>query len=357
VTTQLRLRTGFEIELLAPRGSSRRTLAVALADRCRGRVRPRWHHDSEPSLVPGLGHFLHLSNGFDVIDAAGEPVCSLVDDITIVADLDGHAVPAPGWYRVLTDDPRLLRLLAEQLDPAAPLPSVLEPVAALWGVPVQRHGDVVQLNDASGATVALAAPVGGERERPCEIVTPPLAADHAVALDRLLTVARELGFTVPVEAAVHVHLDGAPFRSASALANVVRLFGWWRPALHELLETNPACRRLAPLPRPLVDAVAGTPTYEQLAAAAKAGGLSKFFDVNLTQLFATRPIRDTLEVRIMPGSLDTAAILRRAGLVEHLLRRCLDPTPFPRPISGTISELLHAAPADDSAAVESVAQR
>ena len=49
---------------------------------------------------------------------------------------------------------------------------MLDAAAELWGTKVQRHGDVYRLDDPSGATIALAAPQGGERERPCEIVTP-----------------------------------------------------------------------------------------------------------------------------------------------------------------------------------------
>jgi hypothetical protein len=328
-----RRRTGFEIELMAPVGSSRRVLAREFAGRRGGRVRPVWHHDSEPSLVPGLGRFLHLTQGFEVVDAAGALVCTLVDDVTLVADLDVRTRPAPGWYRVLTDDARLLRLLAGRIDPGAPIEESLDPIAALWGVRVERHGGVFQLDDSAGATIALAAPQGGGRERGCEVITPPLTADHEVAIGDLLLVARDLGFVVPTEAAVHVHHDGAPFRSPAALANVVRLFGLWRPALHTLLGTNPACRRLAPLPASLVQAAVGTPSYEELRDAAAAGGLTKFFDVNLTALFAANPARDTLEVRILPGAIDAREVVRGAALVEALLERCLLEAPIPAPLA------------------------
>jgi hypothetical protein len=78
-------------------------------------------------------------------------------------------------------------------------------------------------------------------------------------------------------------------------------------------------------------AVAGLPTFEELRAAASAGGLTKFFDVNLTQLFAEQPIRDTVEIRILPGSISADEIVSRAALVELLLDRCEDPKPIPPP--------------------------
>jgi len=339
VSAVLHRRIGFEIELMAPPGLSRHSLALDLAGRCGGRIRPVWHHDSEPSLVPGLGRFLHLTRGFEVRRPDGMLLCTLVDDVTLLDGLDPRTPPPPGWFRILSDDPRLLRLLAAHSDPGGTLATALDQTARLWGTEVQRHGDVYRLGDATGATIALAAPQGGERERPCEIVTPPLAGDHAERLEELLGPARELGFTVPTEAAVHLHVDGQPFRRAAALANLVRLFAYWREPLRQVLGTNPACRRLAPLPEPLVAAVAGEPSAGELAEAAEAGGLTKFFDVNLTQLFAEIPLRDTVEIRILPGAIHAADIMHRAAVVELLLDRCAEPTPIP------------PAPADPAAAV------
>ena len=326
----LRLRTGLEIELLAPVGASRRTLADELAGRCGGFVRPVWHRDSEPSLVPGLGQFRHLTQGFAVHRSTGALLCTLVDDVTLTADLDPRAAPLPGWHRLLTDDVRLLHLLAQHSRPDEPLEVVLDAVARLWGVPVERHGAVRRLTVA-GRTVALAAPQGGQRERPCEVVTPPLPAADEAVLEELLAPARALGFTVPAEAAVHVHVDGGPFRTAEALANVVRLFGCWREPLRDVVGTNPHCRRLAPLPPGLVAAAAGTPTTRTLREAAHQGGLTKFFDVNLTALLTDAPARDTLEVRVLPGALTGTDVLTGAALVEGLLLRCLDPAPLPQP--------------------------
>jgi Putative amidoligase enzyme len=342
VSRVLHRRTGFELELLAPRGSSRLTLARALARTCEGRVRPVWHEDSEPALVKTLGgRFLHLTQGFEVLRNSGELLCTLVDDVTIVADLDPAVPPIPGWHRLLTDDPRLLHLLARVSDPGGPIEESLDAAAGLWGVAAEQHGSVWRVESA-GATIALATPSGGERERPCEIVTPPIAQGHAEALSELLGPARDLGFTVPIEAAVHVHLDGSPFRQAAALANVVRLFAHWREPLRSLLGTNPHCRRLAPLPIELVELVDGTPNREQLRLAAGVGGLTKFFDVNLTQLLRDDPLRDTIEIRILPGSLDVDDVIDGAGMVEALLERCLDTQPIPRP------------PADRAAAVSAL---
>jgi len=334
----LHRRIGFELELLAPRGLSRRTLADALASRCGGQVRAVWHHDSQPAAVPRLGgRFLHLTQGFEVTEPLGNVLCTLVDDVTIEAELDSAAAAPRGWHRLLTDDSRLLQLLARFSDPAGPLDTALNGVASLWGEHVERLGNVWRL-DAAGVTIALATPSGGERERPCEIVTPPLAQDHAVALEELLDTARGLGFTVPQEAAVHLHFDGAPFRDPHTLANVVRLFAYWRQPLRELLRTNGRCRRLAALPDEFVAVADGTATWDELRQAATRSGLTKFFDVNLTQLLRDNPLRDTLEIRILPGAVHAGEVIERAALVEALLDRCSEPSLFPAPPAS-----LHAA--------------
>ncbi|WP_227579587.1 amidoligase family protein [Cellulomonas xiejunii] len=340
-TDGLTLRTGVEIELLAPVGSDRQALADVLAARSGGAVRRSFHTDSEPSAVPGVGVFRHLSPAFDVVDGRGRPLARLVDDVTIEADL----APVPGrrdlpghrgWYRVLCDDPRLLRLVERHADPDAPLADVLRPVADLFGATVEVFPGAARVNDATGASIAVAMALPPGRERPCEVVTPPIERAHARALENLLAPARDLGFTVPHEAAVHVHVDGGPFRDPAAFANLVRLFAHWREPLWEALGTNPACRRLAPLPGALVDLVERdhprTPEgWARLQRDAHAVGLTKYADVNLTQLVSPRPLRDTVEVRVLPGSIDGHDVVRRARVVERLLLRCLDARPVPSP--------------------------
>ncbi|WP_432545658.1 amidoligase family protein [Kineococcus sp. SYSU DK004] len=313
-------RAGFEVELLAPAGSSRLDLARDLAARAGGGVHRVFHVDTEGSAVPGVRAFWNLTPGFEVRGSSGELVCTLVDDSTIVDDLDAGAAPRPGWYRVVSDDARLLRLVQRHADPAEGIGSVLDGAAALFGTRVRRVGDVHRLDDAAGASVAMAAPLPGERERPCEVITPPLAADHAAALEALLAPARAAGFTVPAEAAVHVHLDAAPFRDVAAFRHVVRLFGEHREQLRRTFGTNPRCRRLAPLPPDLAELVRRDwPDWPSLRAAAARTAVTKFSDVNLTRVLGLRPGPDTLEVRVLAGSADGAAIAEAFAELVRLL--------------------------------------
>jgi hypothetical protein len=335
VPHELESRIGFEIELLAPRGATRADLAHAVADAVGGEVALAFHRDSEPSAVPGMGTFRHLTPGFEVLDAGDRPVCSVVDDVTVVADLDVRAAPLPGWHRIVTDDPRLLNLLAQVCDPTAPVEDVLAPVAALFGTEVTRVRDsIYKVSDLDGASIAMAASLPGERHRPAEIVTPPLEHDHRGALDRILRQAGDLGFTVPVEAAVHLHFDAAPFRAPRAFANVVDLFSGWREPLRALLGTNPACRRLGPPPPALVELV-GTlrelDSWDDVRSTVATVELTKYCDVNLLHVIRAPAIKDTLEVRILPGTGDAAQIMAQTALVDGLLQRCLAGGDLPEP--------------------------
>lgn len=347
-------RIGYEIELIAPRGASRADLAHELARRCGGTVQRFFHTDSEPSLVPGMDHFIHLTLGFAVLAADGAPLCRLVDDITLRQDLDPQAPAPEGWYRLVSDEPRLMRLVHRWVDPNAPLHTVLDPLAEVFGVPVEHVEGIAKLDDSAGATIAMAAPLPGERERGCEIITPPISQDHEARLEQLLAVARELGFTVPAEAAVHLHLDAAPLRQVHTFANLVRLFSAWREPLWRTLGTNPRCRRLAPLPAQVVDLVSGRAAaagasgsgsspdpgprlperWSELCGLVAPLGLAKYADVNLTSLITPRPDRDTVEIRCLPGSTDSALIARQSLLIELVLDRCRDPRPLPAPSPG-----------------------
>jgi hypothetical protein len=293
-------------------------------------------HQSEPSKAPGLPVFESLTLGFAVTDQVGAPVATLVDDLTLAADLNRAAAPLAGWHRILSDDPRLLRLAARHCDPQAPLESVLEPLAALFGGGCETHpGGVVRASDTRGAPLAMAAPLPGERERPCEIVTAPLTHDHAAALGVLLDEARALGCTLPREGATHLHFDAARLCSAPVLARLVAALTQAGPALKQKFKTNPNCVRLGPWPH---DLCALTDSWDFQAldwpgaiAALKPLGLSKYVDFNLANLIGADPAKHTFEVRILPAHLDPAPILAAAAWFEALLAWCCDPQRAPPP--------------------------
>ncbi|MCA9661614.1 MAG: amidoligase family protein [Myxococcales bacterium] len=320
---------GFEIELLAPPGSSRAALAAALAERLGGRVRRSFHEESEPSRVEGTPIFRNLTLGFDVLVGEGRPRVRCLDDLTLRADLDPQAAPRPGWYRIVSDDGRLLRLVEAHCDAEADLDAVLEPLARLFGTePEASPARMIRVRDRLGNPVAIAAPLPGERERPCELVTAPLTVDRRATLAVLVDTARDLGFTIPREAALHIHFDGAPLCDARVLRRLVEVFGRYALELRARVGTNPACQRLGAWPDALYAAVRAPDfadlTWPEVQERLKPLGLSKYCDFNLRNLIHDHPDKHTFEVRILPVALSTARILEHAALFEGLLRWVID---------------------------------
>lgn len=331
----IRWTIGVELELLAPSGSSRRTLAEHYARAASGRVRPFFHPQSELSAVPDTPVFENLTLGFEALDAADAPIARCVDDLTLVDDLDHERPPLPGWFRVISDDTRFLNLVMRHGRADAFTLEAVAPIADLYGTtPDQFPGGTVRVVDRNGSPICIATPLPGERERPCEIVTPPLAHDHGPRLDALLAPARDLGFTLPKESATHIHFDGAVFRNPRAFRNLVRLVETWAPALKSLVDTNPRCRRLGAWPAELHTVVESPDFVDQPWPAAQESlkelGLTKYCDVNVKNIVHDIPDKPTIEIRILPGMRDTQPILEAAALFEALLRHAVDTTEIER---------------------------
>ena len=311
-------RVGFEVELLAPVGSSRKTLAESIAARIGGSVRACFHLDSEPSKVKGQPIFYHLTQGFEVLDRQGEFVAKCVDDITLQRDLDKHAKPQAGWYRVVSDDVRFLRLLKRHTPADADIAHSLAALGELFGTqPQLTERGVYRLVDDAAASLAMAAPLPGERERACELVTAPLAATDRDTLPLLLECARDAGFLLPNEGATHIHFDGAPFCSAPMLANVMRSLHQQREALRERWQTNPYCRRLGAWSDEVLAVINQSDqadftalSWDEAKARLKAAKPTKYCDFNIRNLLLNNADKHTLEVRILPSTLDAGFILQ-----------------------------------------------
>lgn len=337
---------GFELELMAPAGSSRRALAFAVAARVRGAVEVGFKYVSEGLYKSSRRPICDLSLAWRVKDADGRLVCDLVDDVTLRSGLDG-ARPAPSdMYRVVMDDLRLALWLERHAwrpdaDPAGPAPSPEYTLAHLCttfdgslGAPGARGaGDPAHrvATDPYGHALAVVAKADGERERPCELVTRPLThAERAPVLRTLLEAAADLGFTVPDAAALHVHLDAAPWKSTPRLKALIADFSAARPLLRREWQTNLACKRLGPWPAALTQAAAGlaeTTPFEEARAALWACKPSKYADLNLLGLLRDPPRHPTLEVRALPMTLDPDAVLGKLGAVEDFLAGVLDGLP------------------------------
>lgn len=321
---------GVEIELLAPPGRSRLDLAQAIAHACGGQVRTVLHQDSEPSKVPGRPVFSNLTPGFEVLDAAGAVRARCVDDLTLQDDLDKRAAPRPGWWRVVGDDERILRMLALAIDPALPLPAALERLPALCNGRIEAAAaGMYRLSDALAAPLAIAAPLPGERERPCELITAPLSTRHAEQLHALLALARGLDFRIPREGATHLHFDAAPLCSAHALANLVQVYATYGPTLRRWCGTPASFRRVGGWPPALLDTVEAADfralDWPEAQARLRALEPSKYCDFNLKNIAYGRVDRHTFEVRILPAVLEAERVAGWMVLFEAILRQCVDP--------------------------------
>jgi hypothetical protein len=346
VTIALIWKAGFEVELLAPAGLSRKSLAERVAARHGGAIRRFFHPQSEPSKVPGTPIFENLTLGFEVTDADGQPVARFVDDLTLQADLNKQARPVDGWYRILADDNRLLRLVMRHCDGEADLSDVLRPFAALFGTePVVNEAGMVRVADEDDASVAIAAPLPGERERGCEIITMPIETGHEAALTMLLEDAQALGFLVPKEGATHIHFDAERLCTARAIATLVATLDRFGPALKQLVGVNENCVRLGAWPPALATRVMEpsflTQDWPDVQSELRQMKLTKYCDFNLANIALGNRAKHTFEVRVLPATLDAGEIIRAAALFEALLCWCCDDQfkKLPSSISALIEEL------------------
>ncbi len=322
-------KTGFEIELLAPKGKSRQDLAAALAGKYDGSVRRVFSHQSEPSAVEGMSHFEDLTLGFEAHDKNGRLIAKCVDDLTIRADLDPSVKSLSGWYRIVSDDSRLVRLMLRQCDAEHAQRDVLKPVADLFGTTVIREDDnIFQVKDDLHGSVALAPSLPGERERACEVVTAPLLENRKQALEGILEPSRDLGFSIPREAAVHIHFDATRLRKTRVFVRLMQILERYGDALKKLVGSNPNCVRLGRLPEAIFETIR-EPGFQNRGWKLALNTLvpielSKFCDYNILNVIHDIPGKQTFEVRVFPGSMDAAEIARWADLFEAVLWYCVE---------------------------------
>lgn len=349
MTIAINWKTGFEIELAAPRNVTREDLAKTLAAKTGDRVERFFHPQSEPSKVPGRPTFENLTHGFRLTDIEGQWVASFVDDLTLQADFDKRVPSLPGWCRIVSDDRRLLRLIMLQCDPNDSPEDVLEPLARLFGTEIVCHGSgMFQVSDDRGQSIAICAPLPGERQRPCEIITAPIVSDHHTRLSDLLESAREMGFLLPREGATHIHFDAAPLCSASTIARLVRLLAMFGDDLKQLVGSNPHCVRLGAWPKEL-QILTDSPEFLAMAwpdarAELSKVKLSKYCDFNLLNIAKEDKAKHSFEIRILPSTLDADEILHTAALFEGLLTFSCGSTNLDNMLSGSFAAFLTAIP-------------
>ncbi|MEO0686015.1 MAG: amidoligase family protein, partial [Cyanobacteria bacterium J06649_11] len=180
--------------------------------------------------------------------------------------------------------------------------------------------------------IAIAAPLPGERERPCEIISAPIDANQQEKLEVLLETARLLGFTVPVEGATHIHFDAKLLCSANVFANLVNIFHAHGKNLKRLVGSNPKCTRLGSWDRNLIELVNESGfrelTWEEASSRVAKLELTKYCDFNLKNLIHPIPDKFTFEARIFPVWLDAKSIIEAAALCEAILHYATQESPI-----------------------------
>ncbi|AFY54892.1 Putative amidoligase enzyme [Rivularia sp. PCC 7116] len=322
--SQINWKIGCEIELLAPKGLSRKDLAESIAQLHHGSVRRIFYPQSEPSKVPGKPLFHNLTLGFEVVNKKGHLIAKCVDDLTLQDDLNKSHPSKPRWYRIVSDDTRFLQLIIAQANPEKSKAEVLKPIADLFGtVTEEGSGGMVRVADNTGLPIAIAAPLPGERERPCELITPPISTNHLEKLEVILHRARLLNFNIPVEGATHLHFDAVPLCSANVFANLVNIFHARGENLKRLVGTNPYCRRLGSWDIALFKLVNESGfrqlSWEQAVSKIAKLELSKYCDFNIKNLIHPIPDKFTFEARIFPAWLYAKPIVEAAALFEAIL--------------------------------------
>jgi len=329
MTSALPWKVGLELELLAPVGRSRESLANEIARSCDGRVKRIFYSQAEFALLDDSTGFENLTLGFAVENEAGEVLVKCVDDLTLVDDLDASQEPFAGWYRILSDDQRFLSLIEMHCDAKADQLTVLEPLARLFGVDqeIVNGGPLTRVSDQRGTSVAMAVSLPGERHRPCELITAPMTSNREELVRHYLTLAESLSFSVPVEAAIHIHFDGERLKSAVVMKTLIKIFGHYRSDLKRLVGTNPNCRRLGNWPRGIYRLASNADfpalDWDEAVKKLREAKPVKFCDFNIVNLLSENAEKNTFEVRIIPGSMDADFILKSVRLFEALLKTCV----------------------------------
>lgn len=158
---------------------------------------------------------------------------------------------------------------------------------------------------------------GGERV--AELVTAPLWRADLGALSAALEVIGAIdGVTTPDTAALHVHLDGAPFLEARALSRLIALFSRLEPALAVLTRTPPGLRRAAPLPRALVAELRAELSWSAVEALLRREIQHRGYALNLYNLIAQDPQKLTVELKLAGSTIDPARVVAIRELYVRL---------------------------------------
>ena len=303
-------RMGLEFEWLAPKGYSRKTFAQYLQGSIGGTLESFWHPQVEPSKVPNKPLFHNLTQGFAVFDRSGYKIAHTVGDLTIQADLDRTEVSIINLIARHAHSDQLL------------LKDALQPVADLFGTELKTIDAFVRVEDINRASIALGTGLPGERERVCEVVSGILDKPKKADVQRLITPAKKLGFTIPEESATHIHFCAQTLQTPHIFQRVIFFFHAYRHVLRGLLQTNPKCIRLGAWDPEVLEVVKHPSFKEQTWSDAQKilqrVPLSKYCDFNIKNTIFAFPHKNTFEIRILPGLMNANPVWNVVTLFQRI---------------------------------------
>lgn len=311
-------RTGFELELLAPEGRSRFTLAEELARRFHGRVEHGFKYASAGRTPEGQP-VCELSPAWRVVRPDGSVVASLVEDLTI---REGVTASGPGvGTKLLMDDVRLAMWAESKSWVESPRFLLNALCSTFNGILDERV-----VRDPWGQALAVVVPSDAGRERVCEIVTSPLLRhERRDVVKALMEVALGQGFRIPVEAALHAHLDRGPWMETARLKRLILALSSEREALQAALQPNPRCTQVGPFPADVVRVATEAPDdlpFGAFCAALEMAGLKRALDFNLLGVVRKFPKHPTIEVRCLRMQENPDAMVDDVERVEQVIARC-----------------------------------
>lgn len=233
----------------------------------------------------------------------------MVDDITISDGLPKEKSHELDWYRVVSDDVRIITLLSKLLDANATIDQVLSPLSNLIGAEVVVKSDASQsiyIADKRGETYAAALPGLIGRSRVAEIISPVLNTKH-LSLEKWLAII--LGFAdlnslnIAGEAALHMHFDGSRLQSPEVFKRLFDFCDFSSKVLRDILPPNSKCIRLgtfSDFSKELSKDLSKAHSWGQVCDLVKRYPIGKFYDFNLWNLIVSDPEKCTFEVRMLP---------------------------------------------------------
>jgi len=323
--------TGIELELVAPPGKTRLHLAEALAKAFEGRLQYGLKYYSD-GIYADDRPMCQMTLAYRVTDDAGETIVTVVDDMTLNDGFDRDAPTPDGLYRVVLDDVRLAlwaeaRCWADNPQPEAilrPFIDTFDATIRAVGVPPAQHSDHRAVTDPYGHTLGVIALYPAERIRAAEIVTRPLRRDERLPMiQTICDAASELGFVIPREAAMHFHVDAAPWQSTARLRRLILDSEAVRDMLWKELGTNEHCVRLGGNPKEILQlAEKAEPSldFETFRDQMSMAGATKLQDINYLGVIWRDPKQPTLELRCLPMSLDAKRVAALLDQTEGFLK-------------------------------------